>query len=116
MNTAQTKIDVHGGTLTMEFDGEVIKFKIFDDLPTPSNVHSICSVAILEEMPEGIGDNKSYGSNQIWWETWLEHLWEHYNIPFIEWIKNKFVKPVGRRSQEESELMAEQQVILRNPG
>ena len=116
MNTARTKIDVHGGTLTMEFDGEVIKFKIFEDLPTPNVVHSICSVAVHDDMPEGSGDGKSCGFNQISWKTWLEHLWEHYNIPFIEWIKNKFVKPVGRRSREESEFMAEKQVILRNPG
>ncbi|XP_031274922.1 uncharacterized protein LOC116133348 [Pistacia vera] len=30
LNTARTKIDVHDGTLTMEFDGEVIRFNIFD--------------------------------------------------------------------------------------
>ena len=30
LKTARTKIDVHEGALTMEFDGEVIKFNIFD--------------------------------------------------------------------------------------
>lgn len=29
LKTARTKIDVHDGTLTMEFDGEVIRFNIF---------------------------------------------------------------------------------------
>ena len=30
LKIARTKIDMHKGTLTMEFDGEVIKFNIFD--------------------------------------------------------------------------------------
>ncbi|XP_062075604.1 uncharacterized protein LOC133779690 [Humulus lupulus] len=30
LKTARTKIDVHEGTLTMEFDGEVIRFNIFE--------------------------------------------------------------------------------------
>ncbi|XP_031270531.1 uncharacterized protein LOC116128914 [Pistacia vera] len=30
LNTARTKIDVHDGTLTMEFNGEVIRFNIYD--------------------------------------------------------------------------------------
>ena len=116
MNTARTKIDVHGGTLTMEFDGEVIKFKIFEDMPTPNVVHSICSVAVHDDMPEGSGDGKSCGFNHNWWKAWLEHLWGHYHVPFIEWLKNKFVKSAGRSLQVESEYIAENQVILRNPG
>ena len=31
LKTAQTKIDVHNGTLTMEFDGEMIQFKLNGD-------------------------------------------------------------------------------------
>ncbi|XP_052171559.1 uncharacterized protein LOC127787541 [Diospyros lotus] len=31
LKTSRTKIDVHDGTLTMEFDGEIVKFNIFDD-------------------------------------------------------------------------------------
>ncbi|KAL0328007.1 UNVERIFIED_CONTAM: hypothetical protein Scaly_2233300 [Sesamum calycinum] len=30
LKTARTKIDVHNGTLSMEFDGEIIKFNIYD--------------------------------------------------------------------------------------
>jgi len=30
LKIARTKIDVHEGALTMEFDGEVIKFNVFD--------------------------------------------------------------------------------------
>ena len=83
---------------------------------TPSDVHSVCSVAVIDDMPEGIGDDKSCGLNQNWWKPWLEHFWEHYNVPFIEWLKNKFVKPAGRKPRYESEFMAEKQVNLKNHG
>ncbi|KAL0290672.1 UNVERIFIED_CONTAM: hypothetical protein Scaly_2661300 [Sesamum calycinum] len=36
--TARTKIDVHNGTLTMEFDGEVIRFNIYESMRYPSDV------------------------------------------------------------------------------
>ena len=40
MKTARTKIDVYNGTLTMEFDGEVVCFNIFEAMRYPSDVHS----------------------------------------------------------------------------
>ena len=30
MKTARTKIDVYNGTLTIEFDGEIVRFNIFE--------------------------------------------------------------------------------------
>ncbi|KAH9802719.1 hypothetical protein KPL71_001504 [Citrus sinensis] len=41
LKTTRTKIDVHDGTLTMEFDGEVIRFNIFGAMRYPSDVHSV---------------------------------------------------------------------------
>ncbi|KAL0388977.1 UNVERIFIED_CONTAM: hypothetical protein Scaly_0254800 [Sesamum calycinum] len=38
LKTARTKIDVHAGTLTMEFDGEIIRFNIFDSMRYRSNI------------------------------------------------------------------------------
>ncbi|CAA0838473.1 Uncharacterized mitochondrial protein AtMg00860, partial [Striga hermonthica] len=37
LNTAQTRIDVRQGTLTMEFDGHIIKFNIFDAMKYPND-------------------------------------------------------------------------------
>ncbi|XP_071921722.1 uncharacterized protein [Coffea arabica] len=37
MNTARTKIDVHEGTLSVEFDGETITFNIFDAMKYPDD-------------------------------------------------------------------------------
>ncbi|XP_012488036.1 uncharacterized protein LOC105801264 [Gossypium raimondii] len=36
LSTARTKIDVWSGTLTMEFDGDVIRFNVYEDIPTIS--------------------------------------------------------------------------------
>ncbi|KAL0440268.1 UNVERIFIED_CONTAM: hypothetical protein Slati_2509800 [Sesamum latifolium] len=38
LKTARTKIDVHSGTLTIEFDGEIIRFNIFDSMRYPSDI------------------------------------------------------------------------------
>ncbi|XP_026439056.1 uncharacterized protein LOC113337654 [Papaver somniferum] len=40
LSTAGTKIDVQNGTLTMEFDGAVIHFNIFETMIYPSDVKS----------------------------------------------------------------------------
>ncbi|CAN6711767.1 unnamed protein product [Malus baccata var. baccata] len=44
MKTARTKIDVFNGTLTMEFDGEVINFNLSESIKYPSDDHSCFSI------------------------------------------------------------------------
>ncbi|KAG8649366.1 hypothetical protein MANES_08G079611v8 [Manihot esculenta] len=46
LSTARTKIDVHDGTLTMEFEGEVIKFNVYDAMKYPHDM-SLFMVLIL---------------------------------------------------------------------
>ena len=41
LKIGRTKIDVHEGTLTMEFDGEVIKFNIFDAMRFSADVNYV---------------------------------------------------------------------------
>ncbi|XP_061993424.1 uncharacterized protein LOC133711297 [Rosa rugosa] len=48
LRTARTKIDVFEGTLTMEFDGDVISFNIFEAMRYPSDIHSCFSIDALE--------------------------------------------------------------------
>ncbi|CAN6567639.1 unnamed protein product [Malus baccata var. baccata] len=43
MKTARTKIDVFNGTLSMEFDGEVVNFNLSDSIKYPSEDHSCFS-------------------------------------------------------------------------
>ncbi|XP_024046622.1 uncharacterized protein LOC112100976, partial [Citrus clementina] len=47
LKTARTKMDVHKGTLTMEFDGEVIEFNMYDAMKYPSEEHSVFSMDVI---------------------------------------------------------------------
>ena len=48
MKTAMTKIDVHAGTLTMEFDGEITNFSINDPKKFPSDEAPLYFVDFVE--------------------------------------------------------------------
>ncbi|KAL0361402.1 UNVERIFIED_CONTAM: hypothetical protein Sradi_3824700 [Sesamum radiatum] len=48
LKTARTKIDVHSGTLTMEFDGEIIRFNIFDSMRYPSDLPTALFVDVFD--------------------------------------------------------------------
>ncbi|XP_068304258.1 uncharacterized protein, partial [Pyrus communis] len=48
MKTARTKIDVYKGTLTMEFDGEVIDFNISETMRYPVDDHSCFSIDVID--------------------------------------------------------------------
>ncbi|XP_062010355.1 uncharacterized protein LOC133726754 [Rosa rugosa] len=53
MRTARTKIDVYSGSLTMEFDGEIIGFNIFEAMRYPLVDFSSCfSIDILDELAQ----------------------------------------------------------------
>ena len=46
--TARAKIDVCEGTLSMEFDGHVIKFSLFDAMKYPCDSSSLCSIEVID--------------------------------------------------------------------
>ncbi|XP_021631853.1 uncharacterized protein LOC110629246 [Manihot esculenta] len=46
LSTARTKINVYDGTLTMEFDGKVIKFNIYDNEKYLSNISNVCRIDV----------------------------------------------------------------------
>ncbi|CAN6677828.1 unnamed protein product [Malus baccata var. baccata] len=52
MKTARTKIDVFKGTLTMEFDGEIINFNISEAMKFPKDDHSCFSIDDYLDMLE----------------------------------------------------------------
>ncbi|KAM2154965.1 hypothetical protein ACFX1Q_046718 [Malus domestica] len=52
MKTARTKIDVFKGTLTMEFDGEIINFNISEAMKFPKDDHSCFSIDILDALAQ----------------------------------------------------------------
>ncbi|CAN6576784.1 unnamed protein product [Malus baccata var. baccata] len=59
MKTARTKIDVFKGTLTMEFDGEVIDFNISDSMRYPHDDHSCFSIDVIDSLAQEFIDDLS---------------------------------------------------------
>ncbi|CAN6579303.1 unnamed protein product [Malus baccata var. baccata] len=57
MKTARTKIDVFNGTLTMEFDGEVINFNLSDSMKFPNENHSCFAIDIIDSLAQDHFDN-----------------------------------------------------------
>ncbi|CAN6543727.1 unnamed protein product [Malus baccata var. baccata] len=52
MKTTRTKIDVFKGTLTMEFDGEIIDFNIFEAIKYPQDDHSCFSIDVFDSLAQ----------------------------------------------------------------
>ncbi|CAN6691835.1 unnamed protein product [Malus baccata var. baccata] len=57
MKTARMKIDVYSGTLSMEFDGEVVNFNLSDSIKYPSEDHSCFSIDIIDSLAQGYLDD-----------------------------------------------------------
>ncbi|CAN6695147.1 unnamed protein product [Malus baccata var. baccata] len=57
MKTARMKIDVYNGTLSMEFDGEVVNFNLSDSIKYPSEDHSCFSIDIIDSLAQGYLDD-----------------------------------------------------------
>ncbi|CAN6544182.1 unnamed protein product [Malus baccata var. baccata] len=57
MKTARTKIDVYSGTLSMEFDGDVVNFNLSDSIKYLSDDHSCFSIDIIDSLAQGYLDD-----------------------------------------------------------
>ncbi|XP_048232888.1 uncharacterized protein LOC125370638 [Ricinus communis] len=54
MKTAKTKINVNEGTLSVEFDREIVKFNIFDAIKYPNDVHSLCHIDVIDPIVQEV--------------------------------------------------------------
>ncbi|KAM1519888.1 hypothetical protein ACFX1Z_022643 [Malus domestica] len=52
MKTARTKIDVFMGTLTMEFDGDIIHFNLSETIKYPMEDHSCFAIDIVDSLAQ----------------------------------------------------------------
>ncbi|RDY05742.1 hypothetical protein CR513_10380, partial [Mucuna pruriens] len=50
--TARTKIDVHTGTLSMEFGDTLVKFNIFEAKKHPTEDHLLFGIDLIDELVE----------------------------------------------------------------
>ncbi|RDX71209.1 hypothetical protein CR513_49472, partial [Mucuna pruriens] len=49
---ARTKIDVHAGTLSMEFGDTLVQFNIFEAMKHPTEVHSLFGIDLIDKLVE----------------------------------------------------------------
>ncbi|XP_010253009.1 PREDICTED: uncharacterized protein LOC104594422 [Nelumbo nucifera] len=54
LKTSKTKIDVYSGTLTMEFDGKIVKLNIYDAMKYPTDDTPICSLDAIDSLAQEI--------------------------------------------------------------
>ncbi|XP_071933871.1 uncharacterized protein [Coffea arabica] len=50
LSTAMIKIDVNGGTLSMEFDGETVNFNIFEAMKYPEESNLVYALSVIEPL------------------------------------------------------------------
>ncbi|RDX76351.1 hypothetical protein CR513_43664, partial [Mucuna pruriens] len=67
--TARTKIDVHDGTLSMEFGDNVVLFNIFEAMKHPAEDHSIFIIDIINELVE---EHMQIGTGSIDFSDFVE--------------------------------------------
>ena len=52
LKTSKTKIHVHSGTLTMEFDSEIVKFNIYDAMKYPDDDNPVYSIDVIDSLAQ----------------------------------------------------------------
>ncbi|XP_048229538.1 uncharacterized protein LOC125370012 [Ricinus communis] len=64
MKTTKTKINVDEGTLFVEFDGQIVKFNIFDAMKYSNNVHSLYHNDVIDSIVHDVFAKESIGDEQ----------------------------------------------------
>jgi hypothetical protein len=54
LKTSKAKIDVNSGTITMEFDGKIVKFNICDAMKYPDDDNPVYSVAVIDPLAQEV--------------------------------------------------------------
>ncbi|XP_050154241.1 uncharacterized protein LOC126628547 [Malus sylvestris] len=92
LRTARTKIDVYDSTLTMEIDGESVKFKIFNAMRYPSDFESCLSIDVFDYFVQDCF-NEGVGQNNL--EKALVHSITHGNFNYSEHIEEELIQTVA---------------------
>ncbi|XP_030931009.1 uncharacterized protein LOC115956876 [Quercus lobata] len=84
LKTSKTKIDVHSGTLTMEFDGEIVKFNIYDAMKYPDDDNLVYSIDVIDSLAQKVFelDGKDGMEVVITLNDFLK-LQQSGNVPYI---------------------------------
>ncbi|KAL0319982.1 UNVERIFIED_CONTAM: hypothetical protein Sradi_5259700 [Sesamum radiatum] len=62
MKTAKTKIDVDEGTLSVEFDGEIMKFKISEAMKYPNELQALYQINVVDSVVHDVLEEELVGT------------------------------------------------------
>ncbi|KAM0992855.1 hypothetical protein ACFX2A_008716 [Malus domestica] len=92
LRTACTKIDVYDGTLTMEIDGESVKFRIFNAMRYPCDFESCLSIDVFDHFVQDCF-NEGVGQDNL--EKALVHSITHGNLNYSKHIEKELIQTVA---------------------
>ena len=98
LKTARTKIDVHKGSLTMEFDEDVLEFNIYNSMKLPSDDHSCYSIDIIDSYSQDTFDVEGKDDPHVT----LEHDLRGDEIKFVLSVDN--VQEIDKDLEEHFKL------------
>ena len=78
LKTAKTKIDVHTGLLTMEFNGCQVEFNIYDSMKYPTENFTCYSVDMIDDMSQDLFNIENEDKLKIAIENDLDKMNEEY--------------------------------------
>ncbi|XP_068329671.1 uncharacterized protein [Pyrus communis] len=91
LRTVRMKIDVYDGTLTMEIDGESVKFKIFSAIRYPSDFESCLSIDVFDYFVQDCF-NEGVGQDNL--EKALVHTITHGKLNYSKHIEEELIQTV----------------------
>ncbi|KAG8490272.1 hypothetical protein CXB51_016045 [Gossypium anomalum] len=110
LSTARTKIDVWNGTLTMEFDGDVVRFSVYEDMGHSNDKLQIvpCRNMDLNFKQEELSMIQKPKKENVMKASKLEikQFLEHTRIPIEENVK----------MNEEDQMIGESEKCFKNSG
>lgn len=107
LKISRTKIDVHGGTLTMEFDGHVIKFNIVDAMRFPADVNYVYALDVIDELSQDAYELSRDDELLTVLPRSLLHCVSQ-NVPYID--DSKWVSPIDVVPKKQEIAVVQNQV------
>ncbi|XP_016690777.1 uncharacterized protein [Gossypium hirsutum] len=119
LSTASAKINVQSGTLTMEFDGEIVKFNIHKAMGHPNSLSNIYSIDIIDCLTQSYPEYHDFNELEtILYKSIdidvLSHLEELSIIgdPLREFVKHLKTQPSLTNRGNQFEILPSQTKIL----
>ncbi|XP_068662861.1 uncharacterized protein [Aristolochia californica] len=87
LKISKTKIDVHSGTLTMEFDGEIVKFNIYDVMKYLGDDNLVYSIDVIDSFIQKVFELDGKDELEVAISKYLEKENKELSLEFLIYKK-----------------------------